>query len=151
MSLMRKWRLLILNLKFNFMLKWRRAYAGPYQSGEVNTLPSLTIPDQTMSLKEILDRYTHGLPFDDVRTPVYHGDVDVPDMSRLDLVEQHELIDRNRDRIRSLQNDLNERAKRSSQPSAGGQLPAFAPTVGASSGADSVSGDDVPVPPGAGR
>jgi len=32
------------------------------QKGEINTLPSLTIPDQTLSIPELIKRYAQGLP-----------------------------------------------------------------------------------------
>lgn len=35
--------------------------------GEVNTLPSMTVPDQSLSVKEILYRFQEGLPLDNIR------------------------------------------------------------------------------------
>jgi hypothetical protein len=59
---------------------------------EVNTLPSLTIPDQTMSIRTILERHSRGLPIDGVKTPIWEGeDNDLPDWRRLDLAERQEL------------------------------------------------------------
>ena len=53
--------------------------------------PSLTIPDQTMSIKEILERYARGLPMDG-KVPIYEGDEgDGIDPRRLDLSERAEL------------------------------------------------------------
>lgn len=36
-------------------------------TGEVNTLPSMTVPDQSLSVKEILYRFQEGLPLDNIR------------------------------------------------------------------------------------
>lgn len=59
--------------------------------GEINTMPSNTIPDQTMSLREILDRYARGIP-PNGKEPIYHGDDEfVPDLKRMDLAEIQEL------------------------------------------------------------
>lgn len=61
------------------------------QRGEVNTEPSLTVPDQTMSVREILIRYARGLPIGGSRQPVFDEDDDMPDPKTLDLVERQEL------------------------------------------------------------
>jgi len=53
--------------------------------------PSLTIPDQTLGIKEILQRYARGLPMDG-KVPIYEGDEgDGIDPRRLDLSERAEL------------------------------------------------------------
>ncbi len=72
------------------------------QQGEVNTLPSMTIPDQTMSIRTIVDRYTRGLPVTGF-TPVYDGeDHYIPDIKTLDLVERQEMADKIREEVESL-------------------------------------------------
>ena len=59
---------------------------------EINTLPSLTVPDQTMSIRTILDRHSRGLPIDGIKIPIYEGEEnDLPDYRRLDLAEREEL------------------------------------------------------------
>jgi len=59
---------------------------------EINTKPSLTIPDQTMSIRTILDRHSRGLPIDAVKVPIWDGEEnDLPDWRRLDLAERQEL------------------------------------------------------------
>jgi len=44
--------------------------------GEVNTLPSMTIPDMGYSLKEILDRFTNGMPLSIAKEPYYEDNPD---------------------------------------------------------------------------
>lgn len=66
-------------------------YAETEESFEFNTLPSLTIPDETMSLREILDRYARGLPISG-NEPIYHVDDDgnpqhVPDFNHMDFAD----------------------------------------------------------------
>lgn len=69
---------------------------------EVNTLPSLTIPDQNMSIREIIDRYSRGLPVTSF-TPVYEGeDFDLPDPKTLDLVERHEMAQKIKEEVASI-------------------------------------------------
>ncbi len=56
---------------------------------EKNRKPSLTIPDQTMSIREILERHSRGLPIDGGKTPIYDGEeYDLPDLRTLDLSER---------------------------------------------------------------
>ena len=60
------------------------------------TMPSETVPDQTMSMRQILDRYARGLPLD-AKTPIWdenaHEDSFMPDPRTLDLAERQELAD----------------------------------------------------------
>lgn len=75
---------------------------------EENDQPSKTIPDQTMSIGEILKRYASGLPLGGVKTPLYEGEEsEVPaNWDKLDLSEKHDLIEANRARIAQMQEDL---------------------------------------------
>ena len=60
---------------------------------EVNNDPSLTVPDQTMSIKEIMVRYARGIPFDNTKIPIYDGEDDILegiDWRTLDLSEREE-------------------------------------------------------------
>lgn len=69
-------------------------YLAHPRSGLFFTLPSLTVPDMTMSIREILERHSRGLPLDGVRIPVYQDDEDysdMPDPRYLDLAERQEL------------------------------------------------------------
>lgn len=61
---------------------------------ERNTLPSKTVPDQTMSIQEIMRRYAQGLPMGGQRVPIYEEDLtDMPDLQHLDLAERQEIIE----------------------------------------------------------
>lgn len=58
---------------------------------KIFTQPSQTVPDQTMSIKTILERYTRGLPIGG-RTDIYYDEDDtMPDYRTLDLAEIQEL------------------------------------------------------------
>lgn len=73
-------------------------------SGEVFTKKSLTIPDATMSLRELLDRYARGLPVNGSE-PVYHGDeVEIPNLKAMDLTEIHELKEATANEVSNLRN-----------------------------------------------
>jgi hypothetical protein len=62
-------------------------------TGQVFTQPTLTIPDQTMSMRTIMERYARGLPFEDRKVPLF--DVDElstgVDLRKLDLVDIQEM------------------------------------------------------------
>ena len=56
---------------------------------EHNTMPGKTLPDDSLTLREILTRYAKGAPLSvHEYNPVYHGeDVYLPDFSKMDLSE----------------------------------------------------------------
>jgi len=59
--------------------------------GQKFTQPSMTIPDQTMSIPELIRRYAQGLPLGAPRVPIYEGDDDPMqgiNFKKLDLSEQ---------------------------------------------------------------
>lgn len=59
---------------------------------EYNTQASLTIPDQAFTPLEILTRYEANIPPELIRVPVYYGgDIFVPDVRTMDLIELQEM------------------------------------------------------------
>jgi len=89
-------------------MKIRNQYNGKTfpSDGEKNFGPSQTVPDQTMSIKEILDRYARGLPMDG-KVPIYEGeDGDGIDPRRLDLSERAELKAQYTQELAELQGQL---------------------------------------------
>lgn len=55
---------------------------------------SMTIPAQTLSIREIMKRFASGLPIDGEKVPVYNGeDDDMPDLSKMDLAERQEYLE----------------------------------------------------------
>ena len=87
-------------------LRWRTPYTYPEfpSNNEINTQPSLTVPDQTMSIQEILSRYARGIEPDNVRTPIYEGEDAMPDISKMDLADQQafrEAVEEELDGIKS--------------------------------------------------
>lgn len=71
--------------------KWSTQYQPIDQfKGEKNDLPSQTIPNEAMSIREILVRYARGLPIDG-KVPLYDEANDLPDPRKLDLAEIQEL------------------------------------------------------------
>jgi hypothetical protein len=81
----------------------------PYE-GEVNNQKSLTIPDQAMSVKEILSRFSRGLNVNGF-TPIYEDvestDDYMPDPRTLDLAERQEYAELFREEYNEIQNRKN--------------------------------------------
>lgn len=76
-------------------LVFRTPYNPPPITGEVNTMASRTIPDETMSIREIVYRFTKNLPVTSgVKVPIYEGDDEfTPDLRTLDLVERQQMAE----------------------------------------------------------
>lgn len=74
------------------------------------TLPSCTVPDQTMSLKTLLERNSRGLPITgQEKEPQYYGDENPPiNPKTLDLTEINQLASENASLIKQLQDELRE-------------------------------------------
>lgn len=100
--------------------------------GEVNNLPSQTIPDQSMTVKELMERHARGLPLTGERVPIYNGEEDLPEFEKMDLAERQEYIEANKQVIENMKADLNKKAaekkikvqpKEKEAKPAGGQKP----------------------------
>lgn len=53
--------------------------------------PSITVPDQTMSMRTILDRYRRGMPLEiRQKEPLFYNG-EFPDLSKMDISEIHQL------------------------------------------------------------
>lgn len=82
---------------------------------EKRRTPSQTIPDQTMSLSEILKRYTKGISFDDLssgRVQLWSGDGDdfSLDISHLDKADQEQFKADAREELENLRQSLHDKA-----------------------------------------
>lgn len=90
------------------------AHLRPYH-GETFTLPSLTIPDQTMDIREILNRYAQGLPIEQ-KEPIFNDEEELPDWKKLDLSERYALINANKAEISQIQAELQAQSIQPTQP-----------------------------------
>lgn len=103
--------------------------------GEINDLPSATVPDDALSIKEILDRYARGLPLGGERVPVYNNEELLPDFERMSEIERLEWLHSNADYISELKAQVQQEAQPSPLPhpsthkQAELPLPATAPEV----------------------
>lgn len=79
--------------------------------GEKFTLPSKTVPDETLTVRQMLERHTRGLPVHaSQKQAVYHGDVDLPDMERLELEDKQEILENAQQNITDIKDRLNKKA-----------------------------------------
>lgn len=90
--------LILFTIKFKKIMKIQTAYNYERPKGQVFTQPSLTVPDQSMSIREILHRFARGLSPSSSRTPMFEGndqtefDEYMPDLRGLDLSEREEVL-----------------------------------------------------------
>lgn len=71
--------------------------------GECNKKPSMTIPDQTMSIREILVRYAKGLPIEAGKVPIYEGEEYTPDPRYMDLADRQEYMEYAMEQIKNVE------------------------------------------------
>lgn len=61
---------------------------------EVNNEPSRTVPNQSMTILEMVKRHQQGLPIEGSKgIPLYSGEELIPDLSGMDLADKQEYID----------------------------------------------------------
>lgn len=62
------------------------------EDGELNDLPHLTVPDRTLSIREIVDRYQRGSMLPGLsKEEIWDEEEELPDPTRLDISEREEL------------------------------------------------------------
>lgn len=69
----------------------KRQLVRHFIRGEHSDLASLTVPDQDLSLRQLLDNHTRGIGNVSAYTPVYNGDEYVPHPRSLDLTDLDQL------------------------------------------------------------
>lgn len=100
--------------------KIKTYYARPVTVGEVNTKPSKTQPDQSMSIREIINRSSKGLPVSGIRVPIYNETEDgiMPDLRNMDLSEIHDLKQRLAKKQQDIRKELQEEEEKRQQEEA---------------------------------
>lgn len=77
----------------------------PEEGGAVFTQPSLTVPDQAMSMRTMIERYAKGLPIGDAKEEIWDDDIDQTmgiNPRTLDLVDLQEMKMNNEEKITKL-------------------------------------------------
>ena len=97
---------------------------------EVNNLPSQTIPDASISMRQILDRFQRGIPVTrSLRQPVYNENFEYPDnmefddvhtakLEQLEKVEKLNTRKREIEKIKQAKKVNNDSQEKPSEPSA---------------------------------
>jgi hypothetical protein len=90
------------------------------RTDETNTKPSQTVPDQAMSMKEILERYAKGLPISSGNEPIYEDENEPTNginPRTLDLVDLQEIKMNNEHTIEYLRETVknNEKKRKNSE------------------------------------
>lgn len=80
------------------------ATVQPSENYEINTLPSQTVPDQSMSIRTIIARFTNGLQAPVTRDLFFSEDNE--DLRGLDITEIFELRRENQQEINALENAI---------------------------------------------
>lgn len=86
----------------------------PTPKGEINYQPSMTLPDQSMTIREILQRHQSGLPTTGQRVPFYQEEgtdgVTQQEFQRLDLAEQQQIIEQHKYELEQIKLRANQKA-----------------------------------------
>lgn len=81
---------------------------------EVNNQPSETVPDQTMSISEIMRRFASGLPLGGQKVEFFEGEDDFLDgvnPATLDLAEKQQISESVRDELAAIKDRQQKRNK----------------------------------------
>jgi len=100
---------------------WKTPYnaeAFPHDHEESDQ-PSETIPDQSMTVLELLQRHQNGLPMLGQKTPFYEGDenLEADDLNdginpaTLDLSERYDIIENRKEELKHLKKEHDQREK----------------------------------------
>lgn len=86
------------------------------EAGRTFTQPSQTVPDMTMSIREIISRYTRGLPISGNRLPPqYDGpDYEGLNLDHLDPVDRAEYIESELSKVKN-RTQAEEKARKSKE------------------------------------
>jgi len=82
---------------------------------EKNDGISLTVPNEALSIREIMSRYAAGLPITGMKVPMYHGDttegLDLDNWKKMDLSERDAYIKRVRESRAAMESTLKKEAQ----------------------------------------
>lgn len=93
-------------------MKFKTHFNATPEAGEIITGPSMTIPDQAMSIGEIMRRFASGLPLGGQRVPVYDDGEDMFDgvnPATLDIVEKKQILENYKQELEGIKKKLNKK------------------------------------------
>lgn len=68
---------------------------------EYNSGKSDTVPDQSMSIREIFRRFASGQSVQGIKTPLYGEEAELSDIADMDFVDQQEQFEKYTDELKS--------------------------------------------------
>lgn len=96
-------------------MNWNTQFNKHITREETYTLPSLVVPNEAMSIREILVRYSRGLPIDQ-KVPMYDEEQFLPDVKHMDLADLQTMreniaaeIEEKKQQLKNQQDELNEK------------------------------------------
>jgi hypothetical protein len=108
-------------------MKWQLIKAEKIK-GEINTMQSMTLPDQTMSIPELIKRYAQGLPLGAPNVPLYEENPEEDllggrNWNTLDLTEKQEFIKSAKNEIQQINKRINKKKSDTIQQGVTGDVP----------------------------
>lgn len=95
---------------------WNRLHLSSPHYAEAGGGKSKTVPDQSLSIRELIERSQRGYPIDAQYTTFYNGeDEDLPDLRRLDLTDLQELKNWTNERIKDGQKFMQEQYEKAQE------------------------------------
>jgi len=85
----------------------RNTRSGSLAKGEINRYPSLTLPDQSMSIAEIVTRFVRGQPLPAAAGAYYAGeDDDTPNLDAMELTDAMDYMEASKNFIKDTDKKL---------------------------------------------
>lgn len=78
---------------------------------EKNPGKSKTVPGQSQTIAQLVERHRKGLPIDQSKGALYQGDELLPDISKMDLIDRQAYIDSVADALVEVRTRIDESAK----------------------------------------
>lgn len=105
----------VAELECNIMKRTFRisSKAGNSSDVEINIGVSMTVPDQSMTIRDIIDKFAHGVVPDLSRDLEYSEDM--PDLRGMDISELHEMRKQVKQDIKDIEEEIKSRKSKSKE------------------------------------
>lgn len=88
-----------------------KQFGRPVKRVKTSVLPSKTIPDQSLTIRQIMDRFTRGLPIEGAHTSVFEQTEEVPhpdlptsdELAMMDIADRQEVIEGVKEKAQELE------------------------------------------------
>lgn len=83
--------------------------------GQIFKRPTMTVPDMTMSLTEILRRFAAGVPIEGIKAEIYNEEEEVPEVDKMDLADIEDMVGLMKLRRNEIVEEMKEKKKRAAE------------------------------------